>query len=582
MAANGVRAPSLDALKTEIGLLRDRFPHLPDDDLFVLWFMFAFVTGAREEATDSLTGASGEKGMDAVHLDHQAKLVTLVQGKYRKSLMSSSESRADVIAFAVAAQQLAGDQSGFRTLCANLEGGALAKVKRAREALLSRDYRLNVHYATLGKCSEAIAEDARRMVRSIEIPAEQLPRLSVLDGRQVMSVLADYLDGVAPPVPSIELRVDHPQEKVDEKTGVSSWIFSANGLAMGQLVDQYGVKLFARNIRGYLGETAINKEIRRTLRSDPASFWYLNNGITIVCDDVLFESARGRDRLHLSNPQIINGQQTTYALAAEPRGAGRADVSVRVIRIAERGEADDFAAYDAMVARIVEATNSQNKIKAADLRSNDRIQVGIERDLHLLGYHYQRKRAAASMVAAAARRHEWRVRKEDLAKAVASCEDSAVSGRGTDSLFEEPRYRRVFRYRTDHLLCRWWLWKLVESHARGKTDLQWAKWVTLRFLWADLAPAIRSRQTRYLALCEGSSFQGGPDQLKRAIGHAFKGTLSFYRHERGSGPERVELSTFFKRQDLDERFDRFWRSAKNPHRQRYAKAAKRFSQTLSD
>jgi len=580
MGAKGVQAPGLDDLRSEIDLLRDQYPHLPDDDLFVLWFVFAFVTGAREEATDSLTGVSREKGIDAIHLDHQAKLVTIVQGKYRKKLMSKNEARADLIAFATLAQQLCGDDSAFQTLCANLEGGALDKVKRARNAVLERSYRLNMHFATLGKCSEATAEDARRIVRAVETPAEQLPRLSVLDGRQVMSVLADYLDGVAPPVPSIELRVDHPQEKVDEKTGVSSWIFSANGWQMGQLVEQYGVKLFARNIRGYLGGTAINKEIRQTLREDPASFWYLNNGITIVCDDVLFESARGRDRLHLSNPQIINGQQTTYALGSEPKGAAQADVSVRVIRIADRGESDDFAAYDAIVGRIVEATNSQNKIKAADLRSNDRIQVGIERDLHQMGYHYQRKRAAASMVAAVAGRHEWKVRKEDLAKAVASCEDSAFGRGGTDVLFEEPRYKRLFRYRTDHMLSRWWLWRLVESHARGKGNLQRAKWVTLRFLWSDLGPDIRKHPSRFIGLCERSASHGGPAHLDRAIDHAFKGTLSFYRNFRGTGAERVELSTFFKRHDLDDPFSRFWRSRKNPHRIRYEKAAKRFTATL--
>jgi hypothetical protein len=580
MGGNGTRAPGLKDLKSEVDLLRDQYPYLSEDDLFVLWFVFAFVTGAREEATASLTGASREKGLDAIHLDHQAKLVTLVQGKYRRKLMSNHEARPDLIAFAMLAQQLCGDESAFETLCANLEGGALDKVKKARGAVLSREYRLNLHFATLGRCSEATAEDARRIVRAVEIPAEQLPRLNVLNGRQVMSVLADYLDGVAPPVPSIELRVDNPQEKIDEKTGVSSWIFSANGWQMGQLIDQYGVKLFARNIRGYLGETVINKEIRQTLRQDPASFWYLNNGITIVCDDVLFESARGRDRLHLSNPQIINGQQTTYALSAEPKGAAQADVSVRVIRIAERGDSDDFAAYDEIVARIVEATNSQNKIKAADLRSNDRIQVGIERDLNQLGYHYQRKRAAPAAVSAAAKRHEWRVRKEDLAKAVAACEVSAIARRGTDVLFEEPRYKHLFRYRTEHMLSRWWLWRIMEANARGHGDLQRAKWVTLRFLWSDLGPAIRKHPSRFIGLCERSGSNGGAAHLDRAIGHAFKGSLAFYRHFRGTGSDRVEISTFFKRQDLDEAFSRFWAANETSHSARYEKAAARFRATL--
>ena len=581
MPARNAHSPDLLDLQAEVVLLRDEFPRLSDDDLFVVWFMFAFVAGNKRDAVESLTGPSAERGIDALHLDHQAKLVTVVQGKYRQKLMANPESRADVISFATIARRLCGDQDDFDGFCDGLEGAAFAKVKRAREAVLKRDYRLNLHYATLGKCSSGLAEEASRMVRGVDIPAEQRPRLSVLDGRQVIAVLADYLDGVAPPVPMIELNVDNPQEQFDPKTKVSSWIFSANGWQMGQLVDQYGVKLFARNIRGHLGGTGINKEIRGTLRTDPASFWYLNNGITIVCDEALLESASGRDRLTLSNPQVINGQQTTYALSAEPRGAQRAEVSVRVIRIARKGKPDDFAAYDAIVSRIVQATNSQNKIKAADLRSNDRRQVSLERDLHQLGYHYQRKRASASMVAAAARPHEWKVRKEDLARASAVCDDSAVVRRGVDGLFEEPSYRRTFKPPARQLLCRWWLWKATESAARGLGDRQWAKYVVVRFLWTHLGADIRLRQATFIDICERPNADASYAHLQRAIEYAFKGALSFYRQERGKGAERVELSTFFKRQDLDKRFEKFWTTKANPYRDRFEKAARRFASDLA-
>src|SRR3954452_8596230 len=144
------KAPGLAQLKSEIKLLRDQYTTLPDDDLFVLWFVFAFVAGAREAAADSLTGVSNEKGIDAIHIDHEAKLVTLVQGKYRRSLLKSSEKRADVVAFATLAKQLAGGESDFAGLRANLEGGALEKVKKARRAVRERGYRLNLYYATLG------------------------------------------------------------------------------------------------------------------------------------------------------------------------------------------------------------------------------------------------------------------------------------------------------------------------------------------------------------------------------------------------------------------------------------------------
>jgi len=575
MAPQSPRTLDLKDLKGEISQLGDKLPKLSDDDLFVVWFLFAFVTGNKESAVAALTGKSGEKGIDAVHIDDRAKLVTVVQGKYRKALMSSSESRDYVIGFAMLAQRIAGGQDEFADYVNGLEGAARSKVFEARERILKRSYRLNLHYATLGRCAPALVNEAKRLVRKVETPAAQRPRLAILTGRQIISVLADYLDGVAPPVPSVELAVDgRPQEQFDQSTGVSSWIFSVNGAEVGQLVDQYGVKLFARNIRGYLGETTINQDIRKTLRTDPSSFWYLNNGITFVCDHAELESSAGRERLNLRNPQIINGQQTSYALSAVPRGAQKARVSVRVISIARDGKSDDWAAYDAIVSRIVEATNSQNRIKAADLRSNDRIQVGLERDLHQLGYHYQRKRAAPSEVAALARQHEWKFSKEALAKAAAGTESATLVRRGVDVLFEAPHYHHVFKRPTRNLLCRWWLSKSVGAAAWGSPERQWAKYVVLRLLWEDLSPDIMKSQSTFIDICENSRSDQRFRGLQRAIEHTFKGALAFYRAERGTGKDRLELSPFFKRQDVYERFSQYWRSQKNVHKPRYTKAAR--------
>jgi hypothetical protein len=578
----GIRTPGLKDLRSEIRLLGDEFPRLREDDLFVAWFLFAFVTGSKESAVSALTGPSADKAIDAIHIDHKAKLATVVQGKYRTKLMASAESRAHVLEFAALAQKLAAPNEAFLDFTEGLEGAALAKLKDARDAVLNRGYRLNLHYATLGRCSRPLADEARRLVRSVDIPAVQRPRLTILSGRQVISVLADYLDGVAPPVPSVELALEgKPQEKFDEKTDVSSWTFSVNGSEVARLVDQYGVKLFARNIRGYLGETGINTEIRRTLQRDPRSFWYLNNGITVVCDGAVSESAAGYERLSLSNPQIINGQQTSYALHAEPRGAARAEVSMRVISVPKGSKADDFATYDEMVNRIVESTNSQNKIKASDLRSNDRVQVSLERDLHQLGYYYQRKRAAASEVARSARQHEWKVSKESLAKAVAGCEDAAIVSRGVDLLFEEPRYARIFKHPARQLLCRWWLSRAVGRLARGSTERQAAKSVVLQFLWQELGSAIKASQASFIDIFENEGNDRRHLVVQSAIRHSFAAVLSYYRKERGRGRDRVEVIAFFKRQDIFKGFEQFFSSSKKGlHATRFENAARRLAVSL--
>ncbi|HEX6666281.1 MAG TPA: AIPR family protein [Solirubrobacterales bacterium] len=574
------RDQELKQLRSELGIFRDEFPRLSDDDLFVVWFLFAFVTGDKAAAVSALTGPSREKSIDALHIDHTACLVTLVQGKYRQKLMGSGESRADVLEFASLAQRLAGDDESFGYFLEGLEGGAAHLAKQARDVVVGRNYRLNLHFATLGRCSSSLQDEARRQVRKVDIPASQRPRLTVLTGDRVMAVFRDYLDGVAPPVASIELPVEgKPQERVDEASMVSSSTFSINGWEIGQLVHDYGVKLFARNIRGYLGETGINHEIRRTLRKDPVSFWYLNNGITIVCDDAILECSSGHERIVISNPQIINGQQTSYALSAEPRGAARAHVSVRLINVAREGKADDFAAYDAMVAKIVEATNSQNKIKASDLRANDRLQVGLERSLRRLGYFYQRKRAAPAEVARLAGQHEWKVTKEAVAKAVVGCENAFLVRRGTDQLFEEPLYRRIFSRAPRQLLCCWWLSKAVDWAARG-TNEQPAKYVVLQFLWADLGPIIRANQRPFIDMFEGVRQDTRYPHLDRAIARAFKGAMAYYRSERGTGADAIDPLSFFKRQEAYDGFAKFREHSELGHFRQYERSAEKLSAAL--
>ena len=66
-----------------------------------------------------------------------------------------------------------------------------------------------------------------------------------------------------------------------------------------------GIRLFARNVRGFLGKsTQVNRGMQETLSEEPWNFWYYNNGITMMCDHAERKSVGGRDVMRVSNPQI--------------------------------------------------------------------------------------------------------------------------------------------------------------------------------------------------------------------------------------------------------------------------------------
>src|SRR6266851_2452011 len=87
-------------LRVELAEFQERYPKLTEDEVFVLWFLRAFLTGEEEEAAKALSGGSKDKGVDAVLFDDETKTVFIVQGKYRRGIGTGTEKRGDVTSFA--------------------------------------------------------------------------------------------------------------------------------------------------------------------------------------------------------------------------------------------------------------------------------------------------------------------------------------------------------------------------------------------------------------------------------------------------------------------------------------------------
>lgn len=130
----------------------------------------------------------------------------------------------------------------------------------------------------------------------------------------------------------------------------------------------------------------MNADIIKTCSDTQVShqFWFLNNGITIICDR--FDAVTDPDNPHvkLENMQIVNGCQTATTLAnAYKSGALAADTRV-LLRIYETADAK-------LVDKIVLTTNNQNKITSRDLRSNDQEQVDMQAGFEKYSLSYERK-----------------------------------------------------------------------------------------------------------------------------------------------------------------------------------------------
>ena len=104
-------------LKREIFDFQEDYPKLKDDQLFILWFVRAYITPDIKAAAASLSGGSNDRGIDAVLVEDDTKSVFIIQGKYHAKLGAKSEKHADVVSFAEIAATLSGDHMAFANLC---------------------------------------------------------------------------------------------------------------------------------------------------------------------------------------------------------------------------------------------------------------------------------------------------------------------------------------------------------------------------------------------------------------------------------------------------------------------------------
>jgi AIPR protein len=591
--ATRARTPTdirLRELREELKELGSRFRGVSENDLFVLWFLLAYLVDEEDIAARGLVGGSGDKSVDAVVIDDRANTVFLVQGKFRLNINQKPEQRSDVVAFADLGAVLWGDRDNYKRFTDGLDPLVRDRLDEARNRVQRRDrWKAHLFYATTGSCSKSLETEAKNIARNAKGPTE----FDVLDGRAVLGVYRDYIDGVAPPVRSLDFPVQATgrlqsgvSNRFDPSSQIESWVFTMSGREVANLFAATGVRLFARNIRGFLGgKTGVNEAMQVTLSERPEYFWYFNNGITVVCSDAEEIRKRAKIVLRVTNPQVINGQQTTRVLAAQDDIAPTATVLARVIRIPRDAQGEDR--FEELVSRIVEATNYQNQIKASDLVANDRTQVFIEREFRKLGYQYLRKRQTnAEARAAGGSRFRFLVRKEELAQAAAACIfDPYIVRQGKEGLFAEQYYTTVFDGTTAaYYLNRLWLLRRVGLASSGYPERAYAKWVVLHFMWAKIGREISSRSDGFRAACEQPRRNEAFLQpLHKAIEVAFLECLAFYRQNRGSGPTAVDVSAFFNRRNRHKEFEAYWdQSGSVPRKKRFDAALARFAKHLKE
>jgi hypothetical protein len=261
--------------------------------------------------------------------------------------------------------------------------GRIGLFRAAWDKLLTRRPRIsvNVVYATSGDRQGINPQveaklSALRYVIASSLPDKSYVSVDLMGDKELLNRYNER--------PSYTLRLEYQESATSGNSHI----------ALVKLKDYYDLivddndrlrrHLFEWNVRDYQGNVEVNKGIRNSLTSpDSPEFWWLNNGVTILCSDA---TSAGK-AYSLSNIQIVNGLQTSHEIYEVLKNHRTSDAETRMLLVRIIVTADP-ATRD----QVIRATNRQTAVTDASLRATDDVQRQIENYFLTKGWYYDRRK----------------------------------------------------------------------------------------------------------------------------------------------------------------------------------------------
>ncbi|MBR1806712.1 MAG: AIPR family protein [Selenomonadaceae bacterium] len=232
----------------------------------------------------------------------------------------------------------------------------------------------------------------QKKINKTDIERKFRAQFTAFDAIEVSILFVDDIEKQIREAEAYKPTIEHGKIIIDAPKNILRYgdneavIINASAFSIKQLYAEHGTNLLSLNLRYHITGGKIDKEIRETIKDNPASFWFKNNGITIICDDFQPDGCE----VKLTNFSIVNGGQTTYMLHKSKNLDAAHDfwLSCKIIKTVGI-TADEKNAFSLEIAK---AANSQKPIKDADLKANAPEQIRFAQAMRTIGIFYQTKR----------------------------------------------------------------------------------------------------------------------------------------------------------------------------------------------
>jgi hypothetical protein len=359
-----------------------------------------------------ITDGPNDGGVDAFYVDEKARRIHILQSKFRANAQNFSQTAitAGELLNMDVARIIKGkkeDESG------NKYNDRITKNLQKTIQIIPDIARYDCKVILLGNTKNFSASDLKKLVDGFEL--DQFPH-----DRIYSELLFPVVNGTYFSEPDLTIEInlatggqthlDYDAKAREQKTNIKLLFVPTREI--GRIMHTYKNSVLKYNPRSFLelSSNPVNQEIEASIRSNTNNeFAIFNNGVTIISDQTSVNSNTAKAdkaQIILRNPQLVNGGQTAFTLGRIYESCDTdkdfsvfkgKEVLLRVITFVAKQTSTNAENRLKLLGEISKASNSQTKVDESDRRSNDPIQIKLQK--HFFddyGLYYERKKGEFS------------------------------------------------------------------------------------------------------------------------------------------------------------------------------------------
>ncbi len=330
-----------------------------DSTSFLIWFLENFFRLESQDAIDSVVDHTNDKGIDGIYVNDEDEIIYIFQSKFSPS-NNQTQGDVDIRTF-IGARQWFTNENSINTLLAGTTGRDLKSLVERKKIQNKIHYTLISVFVT----NKGFDTRAKEYINTVE-------NLETYDYNDLFAKFTYFADEENR-FPLKELFIDN-HTKIDYSLpdGTISKVYSIKAKELIKLEGIQDRTLFYKNVRYGVGNTRVNKSIKKTINTveEHNNFFLYHNGITVVCQEL--QENLTNNKISLTSYAVINGCQSMLAFYENrEKLSNNLFVLVKIIQL---------NLTSAMVKKITKFANNQNSISLQDLRSNDSVQKAIQNE----------------------------------------------------------------------------------------------------------------------------------------------------------------------------------------------------------